>query len=490
MHAHTYTYAAGAWGAMAWYQPRVLEAARLGGAHQPGELPKETEPIFCIVPAEEHAPSEPILRKTSTGLSHASAGLSHAPSGLSHTLAGFSHQEPFVTAVTGWERLTGDGAAKPVFAARLDVQALPEWDWMPGDAFGLLPENDPEVVAYAIRRLGLDAQQLVRLEPLAPGPRDSLADFFHALARPLTVDALFTQHLDLSYFPKKACLRQLAGCCSGDAEKTDLLFLSSRAGSAPYLQLAGERTTILDFLHTFATCAPPLELLLRHLPLLHPRFYSIANARLPGGPIEFVFNTIAYETPDGLPRRGICSSYLERALQHRLPIRLVPRPNATVFRAPADPAAPVIMICSGTGVSPFIGFLRHWEARGGSVNSWLFYGFRSMAHDYLFGAELAGYLEKGILGTLTVAVSRQPELGHPKYVQHAVEAESSRIYALMSQDARTKIYICGDELTMVKGVNEALAAMLAQQRGLPPKEATAACLEWAKQGRIVRDVWI
>lgn len=306
----------------------------------------------------------------------------------------------------------------------------------------------------------------------------------------ITVLDFFTKHIDLTYFPKKACLFQLAEWCEDEGERKDLLYLASRAGSPHYLRIAGERTTILDFLNTFPSCNPPLEILLRHLPLLHPRFYSISNTKLDGsGSVEILFNTIEYETPEGHPRKGLCSSWIERAIKDSLPLSLVPRPNSTVFRPPTLSDTPLLMICAGTGISPFIGFIRHWKALGVHTDSWLLYGFRNMQHDYLFRQELEEALSDKFLGKMSLAISRQPDLGLPQYVQHALYEQKDLVISKLA-DPRLKIYICGDELSMVKEVNETLAKIVSESQNITAKEATAICLQWTKEGRIIRDIWI
>ncbi len=283
----------------------------------------------------------------------------------------------------------------------------------------------------------------------------------------------------------------MAEFCKNDTERRDLLFLSSKSGSSEYLKVAGERTTIIDFLNTFKSCQPSLEVLLSYLPLLHPRFYTIANSPLSDQTcIEIIFNTFEYTTPEGFLRKGICSSWLERAHSNHIKISLVPRPNADAFRPSLDPDIPLIMLCAGTGLSPFIGYLRHFNNLSKpSPFTWLFYGFRDSNQNYLFKEEIEAYASSSILQRLSLAVSRQPELGFPKYVQHALKDNMKEIYSLLSEKSGI-LYICGDELTMVKEVNNTLIEMVQEFRQADIKEAAAIVQTWTKEGRIKRDIWI
>jgi sulfite reductase alpha subunit-like flavoprotein len=474
---------------MAWYQPRRLEGAIFGGKNAIADgdvLPKATTtttttPLFKVSPGpEEEDGLEPVHGASAQG-----------------SLLHHSHHRPFKAEIVSSQRLTSPGALKPTYAVRLRGEALRDWDWMPGDAFGILCQNDPEIVECALGRLQVDPEAVVQLALLAHEPhppKDSFAEFWHQRTRKtIKLRDLFTNFLDLSYFPKKACLKDLSEWCRDPAEAQDLLYLSSRSGSPAYLKIAGERTTILDWLHTFPSAHPPLAFLLNHLPLLHPRFYSISNCKTgEGEEVEFVFNTIEYDTPDGLARKGICSSWLERKIMSQSrDVFILPRPNYAVFRPPADPAVPLVMICAGTGISPFIGFLRQFaQSKEAHPLRWLFFGFRDMNLDYLFADELNTFVKQQVLDRLTLAVSRQPDLGKPKYVQHALAEAKEEIWQLLEEHPETKVYICGDELTMIKDVNAVFAELIQRKLALEPKEANARLLEWSKSGRIVKDIWI
>lgn len=108
--------------------------------------------------------------------------------------------------------------------------------------------------------------------------------------------------------------------------------------------------------------------------------------------------------------------------------------------------------------------------------------------DYLFQEELEEFIADGTLASLSIAVSRQPELGHPQYVQHALKNHQAELWAKLSSNS--KVYICGDELTMVKEVNDLFIAMISENMQVPTKEASVVYQQWTKEGRIVRDIWI
>jgi len=90
---------------------------------------------------------------------------------------------------------------------------------------------------------------------------------------------------------------------------------------------------------------------------------------------------------------GLSSGFLERCpIGYRIKGTIKPCNNH--FHPPSDPSIPIIMICAGTGLAPFRGFLQERRAKGiksiekgGVGEAHLFFGFRKLEegkkNDYL-----------------------------------------------------------------------------------------------------------
>lgn len=137
---------------MGWYRPRELLEIKFGGEKQPGDLPKPTEPLFSIVQGQIRDEDAHHFYKT---------------------LEEYSHHDPFESRIVSSKLLTHGDAIKPVYAVQLDVSSLKDWEFMPGDAFGILPENDSEVVQFALQRLGIDPQTVLQLSVIGKPTRES-----------------------------------------------------------------------------------------------------------------------------------------------------------------------------------------------------------------------------------------------------------------------------------------------------------------------------
>lgn len=152
---------------------------------------------------------------------------------------------------------------------------------------------------------------------------------------------------------------------------------------------------IIDLFQQFPSIQVDSADLACRLPLLQPRFYSIASSYdylQKGGQngstlIDLLANVVEYEGPGGSAKQGFCSSYLnDLKVGDTISCYLRPAEN---FHLPSDPTSdtPLIFIAAGTGIAPFRSF---WQQKmfelemHNMVNPiHLFFGCRDKNTDYL-----------------------------------------------------------------------------------------------------------
>jgi benzoyl-CoA 2,3-dioxygenase component A len=176
------------------------------------------------------------------------------------------------------------------------------------------------------------------------------------------------------------------------------------------------------------------------------RLYSIASSRDGEKP-----NTNNLALTVKRESNGICSNYL-CDLPRGAKVE-VTGPFGATFLLPNDPAANVLMVCTGTGSAPFRGFTeRRRRAMPDAVGQLLlFFGARRPEELPYFGP-LQKVPEK--LLSKHFCYSRVP--GEPRvYVQDRLRGEADRIIALL-RSAQTHVFICGLK-GMESGVEEAFS---------------------------------
>jgi len=190
-----------------------------------------------------------------------------------------------------------------------------------------------------------------------------------------------------------------------------------------------------------------------------PRYYSLASSAGDG------FIEVCVRKHHG----GLCSGFLH-GLQPGDSIEAFVKANPA-FR-PAWGRKPVILIGAGTGIGPLAGFIRANAARRPMH---LYFGGRDPASDFLYGRDIASWLNDQRLSRLGAAFSRVKDGG---YVQDRLRKDADRLRALIASGAQ--IMVCGGR-DMAAGVMEAMADVLAPT-GLTPVALKA-------QGRYAEDVY-
>lgn len=165
----------------------------------------------------------------------------------------------------------------------------------------------------------------------------------------------------------------------------------------------------------------------------------------------------------GRNRIGACSSYINKGLQEgsSLKVQLIPNEE---FRLPEDDL-PIIMIGAGTGIAPFLSFLKERKAKEANGDNWLILGEKNRTCDFLYRKELEGFKEEGLLDHLDLAFSRDQEEKY--YVQNVLKEKAKTICTWLNRGAH--LYICGS-MAMGKSVNKVLVQILQNHNKIDKEE--------------------
>lgn len=170
-----------------------------------------------------------------------------------------------------------------------------------------------------------------------------------------------------------------------------------------------------------------------------PRLYSLASASS-DGQLE-----ICVRRHDG----GLCSGFLH-GLQPGETIEAFIQPHP-VFR-PGAGRAPVVLIGTGTGIGPLVGFIRHNRQKRAMH---LYWGGRDPDSGFLYRPELERYLADRRLTGLNTAFSRAGDRSH---VQDRIRADAEQLRALIRAGAQ--FLVCGGR-DMASSVMDTLDQVMA-----------------------------
>lgn len=349
-----------------------------------------------------------------------------------------------------------------------------------GDYLVVLPKNPPALVDRALRRLGLAGDTVITIDSTAAtalpvGTAHTLAD-------------LLSGWIDLGQPATRTAVLSLAGhtTCPQTAA-----FLHELAAPDRYqAEVLSRRVSVLDLLDRFPTCTPELADLLGLLPPLLPRQYSISSSpRRSGEHLTLTAAVVRGPALSGTGRfEGIASSYLERSM---------PGDRVAVAVKQSDPAfsppplsTPVIMVCAGSGLAPFRGFLHDRAQQSADEGvapepALLFFGCDAPDLDLLYQDELDALQRDGIVEVRT-AFSTTPRDGQ-RFVQDRLWADRADVIELYKQGAT--IFVCGDGQAMAPAVRDTVARIYADATGVDSTQAE----DWIRQceadKRYVADVF-
>eukprot|EP00698_Gefionella_okellyi_P021874 TRINITY_DN7168_c0_g2_i2.p1 TRINITY_DN7168_c0_g2~~TRINITY_DN7168_c0_g2_i2.p1 ORF type:complete len:600 (+),score=119.08 TRINITY_DN7168_c0_g2_i2:195-1994(+) len=401
---------------------------------------------------------------------------------------------PFVATIQKARMLTrSDYGDKRILELRFDLTGYPCDSYVPGDSLAVFAENSPELVDALLVRLNLDPHRKLRIVG------DCLPQ---SLAQATTARCVLSRCLDLTTLPKKTMLKALAEVCTDVQERDRFLQLagSDAAARTAYNTYIAERPNLLHILNDVPSATPTLDLLIQHLPALQPRMYSATTTPLSDPlAIEVAFSMAQYQAR-GEVRDGVCTTYLAQLVQSLLersdvsasafPTVPVFIRRASDFRMPADVGTPIVMIGAGTGVSPFLSFVKHraaLRATGQQVGeAWLFFGCRHEQADFIYREELERAVADGSLTRLVTAFSRDQT--EKIYVTNRLIEHGADVARLILQ-ANATVYVCGDAKGLVKSARQTVVDILTAHGGMDSAQASKTLLEMSKAKRYVLDIW-
>jgi len=359
----------------------------------------------------------------------------------------FTVENPLTGEISALVNLNGSGSTRETWHVEIAAEAR-GFSYLPGDAIGIVPENDPKLALEVAEAVGLGSDG--------------------------TVVQKLRERYDITTLS-----RPLVEAYAKLTRRTDAAKLTEQEA---FTQFAADRQ-LVDLFETYAEKLSPEQLfgLLRPLP---GRLYSVASSpKAHQGEAHLLVGAVRWES-HGRKRGGVASTYFADRRKVGDAVRVYVKPNRH-FRLPEDGNRPIIMIGAGTGVAPYRAFLEERVELEQKGKSWLVFGERNYTNDFLYQLEWQEHLASGSLTRIDVAFSRdQPE---KIYVQQRLWEAREELLGWVDEGAH--IYVCGDEKGMARDVDVMLSRILAESARGDDEAGRAKLKQLAKAGRYQRDVY-
>lgn len=310
------------------------------------------------------------------------------------------------------DNLNGRGSSKETRHIVLSLKDLPI-RYECGDSIGVWPENDPALVAEVLRETKLTGNEEVDLGEIKAPIRE-------LLSRKLEVQEPDPRLFERAKIPKAA-----------DLHVIDLL----ATPQAPWTA----------------------QELVQHMRQISPRLYSIASSPVVHpDEVHLLVSVLRFQVAEA-QRGGVTTRYLAERAPVGSTVAIYHHPGPAFRLAARD--RDIIMIGPGTGVAPFRAFLEERERIPGTGRSWLFFGARNRATDFLYEKDFERMKAAGALTKLDLAFSR--DQSQKLYVQHRLLEQREELAAWIANGAI--VYVCGDAKHMAQDVHAALSSIVDSQ---------------------------
>ena len=374
----------------------------------------------------------------------------------------YSRTTPFQAKVLKNINLSGAGSSKEIRHVELSLEGS-GLSYIPGDALGILPSNDPELVSSLLEEMKWDPETEVTINKQGDT---------------LTLREALTTYFEITLLTKKVVQQAAEFTENEELQKLALI------ENAEQLKEYCYGRDLLDMLREFGpwkATAQDIIALLRKMPA---RLYSISSS-ITAHPneVHLTIGAVRYHT-HGRDRKGVCSVLVAERIQEgdTLPVFIQPNKH---FYLPESGETDIIMVGPGTGIAPFRSFIEERAVTKVIGKSWLLFGDQHAASDFLYQNELEQYQKDGVLTRLETAFSR--DTAQKVYVQHKMLENSKELFQWLENGAY--FYVCGDKQYMAKDVHNTLIDVIEKEGAMTREAAEAYLKDIQKEGRYQRDVY-
>ncbi len=361
-------------------------------------------------------------------------------------------------------RLTRPGSEKITRHHEIAIDE-PGVGYLPGDALGALPANDPSLVERVLGAVGATGDEMVT------GPDGEPARLHRALSECYNLNT-----------PSRRLLELLAS--RGAADLAPLLERANAEALKHYLSGWNEGHDVLDVLEDHPDARVTPDELAGALRKNLPRLYSVASSlRAHPGQVHLLVVSVRYQIRNR-ERLGVCSTWFADRWPTGATWEMYLQNQQKHFAMPASPDTPMIMVGPGTGLAPFRAFIEDRRASGARGPNWLFFGEQRQATDFFYESELTGYERAGFL-RLSLAFSR--DQAAKMYVQHRMREQARDIWDWLERGA--EFFVCGDKERMAADVDRELHHIAETIGGKTPDAAHEYVERLKHDKRYKRDVY-
>jgi cytochrome P450/NADPH-cytochrome P450 reductase len=319
----------------------------------------------------------------------------------------------------------------------IEFQLPPGTTYYAGDHLAIVPTNPAESVRRVLNRLDMAADDTITITARSPAllPVDT----------PVSIEDVLSGYVELGQVARRKDVENLRKWAPQNGPTQEALHQLLEMYDP---QVFAKRLTILDILEMYPDINIPIEQLIRMLPTMAIRQYSISSSPLDRpGIASITISVVDHPAYSGRGRFvGVATNYLSH-LQPGDNVYVAVRPAPAVFHLPSDVTVPIVLFCAGSGFGPMRGFLqeRALQKKAGREvgKALLFFGCRADDQDYIYADELAEWTKLGLLDCRPAFSQKMEKSLHCRHVQERIWFDRAEVTNAFKAGAQ--FYVCCSE---------------------------------------------
>eukprot|EP00931_Biecheleriopsis_adriatica_P094670 TRINITY_DN6829_c0_g1_i1.p1 TRINITY_DN6829_c0_g1~~TRINITY_DN6829_c0_g1_i1.p1 ORF type:complete len:507 (+),score=142.90 TRINITY_DN6829_c0_g1_i1:78-1523(+) len=386
--------------------------------------------------------------------------------------------------VTDWKLLTPPDYDRTCFHFEIDVTGTSmehTVNGSQGKALSVYATNDAEKVSAFLKEMGLDPDQIVSVEEIAPQSEDGVTVL-------TTVWKLFTQYLDIFGKPTREFLKKLFPYAQDIMEKVAIAEMTLDRKTEEFQDRQARAYTFADYLVEFKSLKIPAEKYVELIPTVKQRVYSICSSSdYRPGRCQLLVVREDWQAKGGDTKYGLCSSFLTFIRPGSF---CVAHSTHSVMQMPEDKSVHIFMAGLGTGLAPFRAYVEQRKCqkdKGHKVGPMtLFFGGRHAKAEYYYRDEFEAFEAEGLVKCCN-AWSRDQK--QKVYVQHKIAEEADTIWRELGREGSTGyFFLCGSKQPE-KDVYAALLQIFQTKGNMSAEKAQKRMDDLQTAGRYVTEVY-
>ena len=319
--------------------------------------------------------------------------------------------------------------------------------YKPADNVLIYPKNKQDYVNIVLNQLAMDKENNYINYKLINANKEL---FNLPLPEGITVKEALTEYIDLSCQINKNILQKLVIYLTDINQKNKVTeIIDDEKKLAEFLS---KNYNIADFIKEFDSLQLSLQELCEIFPIISPRYYTCASSFKKNNNImEIIITLVSFKGPQGEKKYGMTSNYFNELFTSKSFQKNDIYANVSFkesdFKFPFHLQTPMLMICTGSGIAPFISFLHEFDSiksKNNDMNfeTYLIFGSMNRKNDFILENDLEEFKKKGVLTEYFTAFSRDQE--KKIYVQDVLgnNFDKEKMENLIIKKVM-HVYICG-----------------------------------------------